>query len=111
MRHVRNLARELETECLAPSPSPKAEAVLASFRDQLAELSSFRRLAPLLSQLADETDHYMIACTPGANLDDIAEQHRDAALQALHNFRRRTAWAIDNIANNDRPRVRAGFRA
>lgn len=96
-KRVRQLARELETNCLAPVPSHMAEEVLARFRDQQIELSSFRKIGRLMTRLADETDQYMIACAPGSELVGIAEQHHVAALIALSELRLSTAWAVDNL--------------
>ena len=95
VRQIRRLARELEIDCLAPIPAPTAEEALAKFRDQLVELSHFRRLHRLLAEVADETDQYMIACTPGSELDDRAELHHAAALVALKRVRHHTAWVAD----------------
>jgi hypothetical protein len=106
-RLIRQRARELEAHCLSPLPSPNAEAVLAMFRDQLAEVSSFGRLAPLMIDVADETDQYMIACTPGSNLDDHAERHRTAAVAALHRLRKRTAWVVNVDETESTPSAQA----
>jgi uncharacterized membrane protein YqjE len=105
---VRRLARELETNCLAPVPTLVAEEVLARFRDHLVELSHFRQLFRLLVEVADETDQYMIACTPGSELDDRAEHHHAAALLALKRLRDHTAWVVDSGESSAASKAHAG---
>ena len=96
-KRVRQLARELETNCLAPVPTHLAEEVLAKFVDQKIELSSFRKISRLMTRVAEETDQYMIACAPDSELIGIADQHHAAALVALSELRHSTAWAVDNV--------------